>query len=98
MPAVLIPEKKKERLEARISSELKERLQLAASLQGRTLTDFVVASAQQIADTTIREHLVLTLSENDGRAFVDALMNPPAPNGKLRAAADRYKQELAKET
>lgn len=31
------------------------------------------------------------LSEKDSAAFVDALLHPPEPNEKLKAAAERYK-------
>jgi uncharacterized protein (DUF1778 family) len=33
------------------------------------------------------------LSEKDRELFVAALLNPPAPNEKLRKAARRYKQK-----
>ncbi|MGH6959741.1 MAG: DUF1778 domain-containing protein, partial [Dongiaceae bacterium] len=41
-----------ERLEARISRDQKTLFQRAAELQGRTLTDFVVSSAQDAAVRT----------------------------------------------
>ena len=41
------------RLEARISPDLKRRLEYAASLRGATLTEFVVQSAQEAAERTI---------------------------------------------
>jgi len=50
------------RLEARISPDLKRRLEYAASLRGSTLTEFVVQSAQEAATRTIRENEVLVLS------------------------------------
>jgi len=86
---------KRERLEARVSAEQKALLQRAADLQGRTLSDFIIGSAQQAAEEIIREHTVITLAEQDSRTFVEALLNPLAPNERLRAAAARYKQETA---
>ena len=86
---------KRERLEARVSAEQKALLQRAADLQGRTLSDFIIGSAQRAAEEIIREHTVITLTAQDSRAFVEALLNPPAPNERLRAAAARYKQEPA---
>jgi uncharacterized protein (DUF1778 family) len=43
-----------ERLEARVSAEQKALMERAAALEGRSLTDFVVGSAQAAAAATIR--------------------------------------------
>jgi uncharacterized protein (DUF1778 family) len=85
------------RLEARISPDLKRRLEYAASLRGSTLTEFVVQSAQEAATRTIRENEVLVLSERASIAFAELLLNPPGPNRELLAAAKRYKKQLGKE-
>jgi len=85
------------RLEARISPDLKRRLEYAASLRGTTLTEFVVQSAQESATRTIREQEVLTLSEQASAAFTEFLLNPPRPNQKAMDAAKRYKTLLGKE-
>jgi uncharacterized protein (DUF1778 family) len=79
------------RLEARLTDEQKALFQHAADLTGRSLTEFVVSSAQEIAARTVREHDVLTLSERDRRVFVEALLKPNPPNKRLRQAARRYK-------
>jgi len=60
-------------------------------LEGRSLTDFVLASVQRAAEQTIREHDVITLSARDSRAFVEALLHPEPASARLRAAAERYK-------
>ena len=83
------------RLEARISLETKALLQKAADLEGRTLTDFVVASVRAEACRVIEQHQTLKLSIEDSEAFVDALLNPPQPNDALKAAALRYKQVMS---
>ena len=85
---------KKERLEARITTDQKTLFLRAASLTGRSLTDFVVASAQEKAMSTVREYEAMTLSAHDSAAFVSALLNPPAPGAQLRKAARRYKQHV----
>ncbi len=82
---------KSARLEARLTDEQKALLQHAADLTGRSLTEFVVSSAQEVAARTVREHEVLTLSGRDRQVFVDALLRPSPPNKKLRKAAKRYK-------
>lgn len=80
------------RLEARISSAQKTLFQRAADLQGRTLTDFVVASVQEAAVRTIQEMQIIRLSVQDSRAFAEALLHPRAPSHRLRAAARRYRE------
>lgn len=79
-----------ERLEARVSREQKELFQRAAELQGRTLTDFVVASAHQAAVRTIEEMSTIRLSAEESRAFAEALLHPCEPDDRLRAAARRF--------
>jgi uncharacterized protein (DUF1778 family) len=79
------------RLEARLTDEQKTLFQHAADLTGRSLTEFVVSSAQEIAIRTVREHELLTLSGRDRRTFLEAILNPPSPNKRLREAARRYK-------
>jgi uncharacterized protein (DUF1778 family) len=88
----LTPSKTITRLEARISPETKSLLQKAADLEGRTLTDFVVASVQAEAYRVIEKHQKLKLNLEDSQAFVDALLNPPSPNADLKKAALRHKQ------
>lgn len=83
------------RLEARVSPETKALFQKAADLEGRTLTDFVVASVQAEAYRVIQQHQALKLSVEDSEAFVDALLNPPKPNNRLKAASLRYKQLMS---
>jgi uncharacterized protein (DUF1778 family) len=80
-----------ERLEARVSRAQKTLFLRAASLQGRSLTDFLVASVQEAAEKALRAHDVLTLSEHDRKNFVAALLQPAAPGKALRQAAKRYK-------
>jgi uncharacterized protein (DUF1778 family) len=82
------------RLEARVSQRQKSLLQRAATLTGRTLGEFVVASAQEAASKVIQEHESIRLSQAERTAFVRALLNPPAPSERLQAAAQAHKQRL----
>ncbi len=83
------------RLEARISPQTKALLQKAADLEGRTLTDFVVASVQAAAYRVIEQHQTLKLNIEDSEAFVNAILNPSKPNEALKSAALRYKQAMS---
>ena len=80
-----------ERLEARISKAQKALFVRAATVQGRSLTDFLIASVQEAAEKALRAQDVLTLSERDRKVFVAALVKPAAPGKALRQAVKQYK-------
>ncbi len=53
-------------------------------LTGRqSVSDFVVATVQQAAKAIVHEREMLPLNESQSRAFVEALLNPPAANEAL---------------
>lgn len=85
---------KNERLEFRIPQKLKVLLQHAASIQGRSLSDFLVTTAEKAAKEAIRENQLIQLSVEDSIAFSKALLNSPKPSNKLRAAYTRYKENV----
>jgi len=85
---------RKERLEARISAEQKDLFIRAAELQGRTLTDFVIASVHEAAVRTIGDMQSMELTAQESRAFAEAVLNPREPTDRLRAAARRYIETL----
>ena len=85
---------KSERLEARVSAELKQLFQEAANLHGITMTDFVIRSAREAAKRTVQDQEIMRLSEQDRKVFVSALLNPPKPSPRLRAAVAHYKKVI----
>ena len=85
------------RLEARISTELHAMLKRAAEIQGRTMTDFVVAAVQEAARTALEEADVIRLSIADQACFADALMSPAKPNAALKRAFQRHKKLVVSE-
>ena len=80
-----------ERLEARITADQKALIQRAAELEGRSVTDYVVSSVQDAAKRTVEAHDVIVLSAAESRAFVDALLNPPPVNARLRDSVRRQR-------
>ena len=80
-----------QRLETRVTAEQKIMIERAAALQGRSVTDFVLASVQDAARRAIEEHRQLELSVRDSEAFVEALLNPKPVNARLRATVRRYR-------
>ncbi len=85
--------RKEQRLEARVTPEQKRLIERAATLRGTTVTEFVVASAQDAAADTIKNFEVLHLRDEAREVFVNAVLHPPAPNRAARAAAARYKKQ-----
>ena len=85
-----------ERTEARLLPEQKERIERAARIKGLSLSDFIVQHADEAAIRTIQQHTSWTLGEKDRDQFVHALLNPPAPSARMKAAAKRYKDRAAK--
>ena len=69
-------------------------IERAAQLRGTTVTEFVVVSAQQAARETIKDFEMWSLRGEAREAFVNAVLNPPAPNQSIRAAAQQYKKQM----
>ena len=80
------------RLEARLPVDVMARLKRAAEIQGRTLTDFVVAAADEAACRAIEQTEIIRLSLEGQRQIAAAILNPPAPNKAWRKAAKRYRE------
>ena len=85
------------RVEARIAPDALAIIKRAAEIQGRSVSDFMVAAAHETAARTIEETQIIRLSIEDQRAFVDAILNPPDPTPALRRAFQRHR-ELIKES
>ena len=91
-----IMSKENSRFDARISQELKDLLEKASEIGGyRSLTDFVLSTAQNKAKEIIEEHNRLLASQRDSEIFFNAILNPGKPNKKLRQAANVYNKGLA---
>lgn len=86
-----------ERAEARLLPEQKKRIELAASIKGLSFSDFIVQHADEAATRTIQLHTSWTLGERDRDVFVQALLNPPKPNARMKAAVKRYKERAGRE-
>jgi uncharacterized protein (DUF1778 family)/GNAT superfamily N-acetyltransferase len=90
------PTAKAYRFDARLNEEQKVLIQKAADLEGRTMTDFVLHSAETAAERTIEERAMLILSARETEAFVDAILRPAEPGPVLRAAARHYKNTIGR--
>ncbi|MGA2882005.1 MAG: DUF1778 domain-containing protein [Bryobacteraceae bacterium] len=95
MPARSAPKSKSYRFDARLNEDQKLLIQRAADLEGRSMTDFVLHSAEIAAERTIERRATLVLTARETQAFVEAVLNPPNPGRVLRRAAREYRQKTS---
>lgn len=79
-----------ERIDLRVSSDLKSLLSRAASYCGMSLSSFLVSIAADRAKEVVAEHETLTLTPRDWEAFLAALDGTDRPRPRLAEAARRY--------
>lgn len=81
------------RFDTRLPKEQKEFFEYAASLGGyRTLTEFVISSAQKQANKIVEDHNKILASKRDQEIFFNALLKPEKPNENLKNAMTKYKE------
>jgi len=83
------------RFDTRLPKDQKELFEYAASLGGfRTLTDFLIFSAQQQAGTIIEKYNTILASKKDQEIFFNEITNPQKPNDRLKKAAIRFNKAV----
>ncbi len=85
---------KSERVNLRLDAAAKRRLERAASVEGKTVSGFILSSALARAEETIQNHETMALSRRDAETFLDAILTPPKPNAKLRKALDEHRRRV----
>ncbi len=85
------------RLEARITTDLHAMLKRAAEIEGRTMTDFVIAAVQDAAQRAIEHAEIVRLSMADQECFATALLSPPKAPPALKRAFTRRRKLLSAE-
>jgi uncharacterized protein (DUF1778 family) len=82
----------KTRFDTRLPVQQKLLLEKAALIGGyRSLSDFVLLSAQEKALEIIKEHELVIASKKDSEIFFDAILNPKKPGKSLTEAAKEFK-------
>jgi uncharacterized protein (DUF1778 family) len=74
------------RVEARIAPDALVIVRRAAELQGRSVSDFLVAAALKAAHQTVEDAQIIRLSIEDQQRFADMLLNPPPLSPGLQRA------------
>lgn len=62
----------------------------------RTLTEFIIHSAQEKARIIIQEHQQIFKTNLDREIFFSEMLNPGKPNQELQLAAEKYTEYLRK--
>jgi uncharacterized protein (DUF1778 family) len=76
-PMTAIDTSRTARVEARIAPDALAVVRRAAELQGRSVSDFVVAAAVRAAERTIEDAQIVRLSLEDQARFAELLLDPP---------------------
>lgn len=71
-------------MNVRISQSVRDLIDNAASLLGKTRTDFIVETARTHAIDVLLDQRLFILNADQHAAFINALDNPPPPNEKLK--------------
>ncbi len=83
-----------ERINLRLSGTAKRRIEQAASVEGTTVSAFVVSSALESAEKTVRRHETIALAREDAIRFFRALADPPPQDNRLRAALEEHTRRV----
>ncbi|MDX6187734.1 DUF1778 domain-containing protein [Flavobacterium sp. Fl-318] len=76
-----------DRIDVRISKEHKELIKHASVLRGfKNLSEFVIYCVNTEANRIIKENETVLKTIEDKKIFIDAIINPPKANDKLKRA------------
>ncbi len=82
---------KPHRMQQRATAEQRDLIQRGAAVEGRSVTDFMIAAAQEKAMRIIESMDAIRLNAEESRRFMEALASePPAPNAHQLAALRDY--------
>ncbi len=83
------------RVEARIAPDALAVVRRAAELQGRSISDFLVAAALKDAHQTIEDAQIIRLSVDDQKRFAELLLDPPPLAPAMQRALKARKRLIA---
>jgi uncharacterized protein (DUF1778 family) len=71
-------------LNLRIKPEERDLIDMAAQVQGKNRTDFILEAARNAAEETLLERTIFWATPEKYAKFIELLDAPPAPNQRLR--------------
>lgn len=82
-----------DRIDVRISREQKELVKYASELLGfKSLSEFVVFCINKEANQVVKDNNQVLKTLEDKKIFLEAILNPPSPNDKLKKAQLNYQK------
>ena len=85
---------KYQRINLRLNKVAMVTIDRAASIEGKTVSNFILSSALTSAERAIQEHQKMTLGKQDSDAFLGALSKPTKFNAKLLSAFEKHNQHV----
>lgn len=84
-----------DRIDVRISREQKELIKYASELSGfKNLSEFIIFCVNTEAKKIISENSIVLNTIEDKKIFLNAILNPPTANAKLKKAQLNYNKFL----
>ncbi|EAT8962650.1 DUF1778 domain-containing protein [Salmonella enterica] len=83
---------KNQRIDLRLNEDDKHMIEEAAAMTNQSISQFMVSTASERAAEVIDQHRRLLLNEESWNLVMDAITNPPAPNDRLKRAANRLRE------
>ncbi|MDM2857116.1 DUF1778 domain-containing protein [Citrobacter sp. Cpo071] len=83
---------KKQRIDLRLNEDDKHMIEEAAAMTNQSISQFMVSTASARAAEVIDQHRRLLLNEESWNLVMDAITNLPAPNDRLKRAANRLRE------
>jgi uncharacterized protein (DUF1778 family) len=88
------PKRDRTRIDFRPKPSQKALFEQAAALEGQTLTEFLIRSAEDRARRVLEYHEVMNLRGEAGEIFVSMLIAAPAPTPRLEAAFKLHDEDV----
>ena len=79
----MLTDAKRETLNIRIKSEVRDLIDRAAKSRGKIRTDFILDSARLAAEDTLLDQVIMSVSPQAFEQFLAQLDMPPKPSDRL---------------
>jgi len=85
---------KNERINLRMKKNAKRLIERAAGFEGMTISHFILSSALERAEKTVRSHEKMVLNAKNSQAFFDALAEPIHFDSRLALALEEHDKRV----
>ena len=86
---------KSTRFEMRMTPYVRKVVKHAAEIQGRSMSDFIVAAAEEAARKAIEDARVIELTVDEQRRFAEALLDPPELGSAWKRARESHRRLIS---